>query len=34
MNAGSNEMYCGDCLDILPMLPADSADTVLADPPC
>ena len=26
------ELYCGDCLDIMPMLPAGSVDLVLTDP--
>ena len=33
MNAGSNEMYCGDCLDILPMLPAGSVNCCVTSPP-
>ena len=32
MNAGSNEIHCGDCLDIMPMLPAGSVDMVITDP--
>ena len=27
------ELYCGDCLDILPTLEAGSVDTVITDPP-
>ena len=26
-------LYCGDCLDILPTLPAQSVDAIIADPP-
>jgi DNA modification methylase len=27
------DLYCGDCLDILPQLPAGSMDAVVTDPP-
>lgn len=27
------ELYCGDCLEILPQLPAGSVDAVVTDPP-
>lgn len=27
------QMYCGDCLDVLPTLDADSVDAVVTDPP-
>ena len=27
------ELYCGDCMDIMPALPAASVDLVLTDPP-
>lgn len=30
---GAAVLYCGDCLDILPTLPAGSVDAVVTDPP-
>jgi len=26
-------IHCGDCLDVLPTLPAESVDAVVTDPP-
>ena len=27
------QLYLGDCLDVLPTMPADSIDTIITDPP-
>jgi len=32
-NDGSVQLYCGDCLDVLPTLEAGSVDAVVTDPP-
>lgn len=30
---GTVEIHCGDCLDLLPMIPSGSVDAVVTDPP-
>ena len=26
-------LYCGDCLEVLPLIPGESVDLILTDPP-
>jgi site-specific DNA-methyltransferase (adenine-specific) len=28
-----NEIICGDCLSVMPTLPANSVDSIITDPP-
>jgi len=33
MNEWTNKIYCGDCVEILPIIPNNSIDLIFADPP-